>query len=244
MAEVFQLSLPGPAGSAAPPVHPTLVKTRTSLVLFDMGYPGQVDDIDRELHRNGFALGDLSHIVISHQDHDHIGSLADIKRRNPAVIVLASAAEEPFISGKEESLRIRQARDFNRTLRGDEREWGESFLRYLSTIEPCEVDRVVARFPESIDGEITVIPTPGHTPGHISAHLERLKTLIVGDALAIENGSLVIANPQFTLDPPTCRRTILYIAELNLEWLYCYHGGVVRTEDGKALGALIDSFGD
>jgi glyoxylase-like metal-dependent hydrolase (beta-lactamase superfamily II) len=47
---------------------------------------------------------------------------------------------------------------------------------------------------------VRVIATPGHTPGHISLYLPELDTIISGDAMALENGKPVIANPQFTLN--------------------------------------------
>jgi len=242
MTEIFELCLPGPS-AAAGPVHPTLVKGRNALVLFDAGYPGQADAIEGELREAGFALGDLTHIVVSHQDHDHVGSLAELKRRNPSAIVVASALEAPYIAGEAESLRIGQAREYNRSLQGAERDWGEAFLRYLSTIEPCAVDRPVGDFPEAIDEGIEILWTPGHTPGHVSLLVKDLKTLLAGDALARGNGSLAIANPQFTLDLATCGRTIRSVAGLGLDRILCYHGGAADVADGKALGELVASLG-
>lgn len=37
-------------------------------------------------------------------------------------------------------------------------------------------------------------------PGHISLFLTKTNSIVTGDAAVIENGELVIANPQFTLD--------------------------------------------
>ena len=44
-------------------------------------------------------------------------------------------------------------------------------------------------------GGITVIFTPGHTPGHICLYLNQSKILIAGDALVAVHGELRGPNP-------------------------------------------------
>jgi glyoxylase-like metal-dependent hydrolase (beta-lactamase superfamily II) len=73
---------------------------------------------------------------------------------------------------------------------------------------------------------VRVIYTPGHTPGHISLLMENEKVFFAGDALAVENGKLVVANPQFTLDMEETRRSLEKIRNLEIETLICYHGNV------------------
>lgn len=56
-------------------VYPTLLWDERHLVLVDTGIPGQLDKIRVLLEREGFGLDELTHVIITHQDSDHIGSL-------------------------------------------------------------------------------------------------------------------------------------------------------------------------
>lgn len=219
------LSITKDLGSRKSVIHPAAIREKNGIILFDAGYPGQADDIEQALAEMGCTVADITAIVLSHHDHDHIGSLAELKRRNPKIRVLSSAGEADYISGKKTSLRLLQALEYNKTLTGDEKEFGERFARYLETVEHCPVDDVVQDLDYLCDG-VRVIGTPGHTPGHISLLLEKEKLLLAGDALAIENGKLAKANPKFTLDTEEALKSVEKIKNLNLERISCYHGNM------------------
>ena len=233
MVEITTLRIPILVNGNTDHIFPVLIKTSRSLILFDAGYPNQIDAFRLEMERIGYKLSDLTHVVISHQDHDHIGSLAALKRGHTQIIVLASSLEEPFISGKQESLRVKQAREYNKSLEGEDKKWGEGFLNYLMTIEPCGIDEAIVDFPYFMDEGIEIIPTPGHTPGHISIYIKDQRTLLAGDAIAYEKGELTIANPQFTLDMPACKKSIRELAHLDIDTLICYHGGSIDVKGDK-----------
>lgn len=237
------LSLQTRVGNAEIIVHPSLIEAGSSLILFDAGFPHQVGQITESLRNCGHSLEDLTMILISHQDHDHIGSLAALKRERPNVTVACSDVEAPFIDGREESLRIRQARDYNKNLTGDSLKWGESFLGYLQTIEPCPIDLEFRFERAAIADGVWILPTPGHTPGHLSIFLEDSQTFIAGDSLALENGRLEIANPQFTLDMHTCVETIRALARLNASEIICYHGGSIDNHENRAIRELLERIG-
>lgn len=80
-----------------------------------------------------------------------------------------------------------------------------------------------------------IVETPGHMPGHISIYLKELKVLISGDALAIENGNLEIAAPQFTLDMAEAKKSILKLLNYNIQKIICYHGGEYQGDIPAAL---------
>ena len=84
------------------------------------------------------------------------------------------------------------------------------------------------------DGEIldwcggcTIIETPGHTPGHISVFVNQKKVMITGDAAVLENGKLVIANPQYALDLKEAEASLRKIAAYDAKEMICYHGGIL-----------------
>jgi glyoxylase-like metal-dependent hydrolase (beta-lactamase superfamily II) len=77
---------------------------------------------------------------------------------------------------------------------------------------------------------VRVILTPGHTPGHICLYLERSRTLVAGDALTASEGRLQGPNASATQDMPTACQSVRKLADLDLQAIVCYHGGVVRDD--------------
>ncbi len=78
-----------------------------------------------------------------------------------------------------------------------------------------------------------MIFTPRHTPGHISLYLEGSRVLVAGDALTADRGHLNGPNPLATLDMRTAMQSVRRLAELDVDTVVCYHGGVV-SEDTNA----------
>lgn len=232
------LSITKDLGSRESVIHPVAIRDERSIILFDAGYPDQADDIEQALEEMGGTVADITAIILSHHDHDHIGSLAELKRRNPKIRVLSSAKEADYISGKKTSLRLLQAREYNKTLTGDEKEFGERFARCLETVEHCPVDDVVYDLDYVCHG-VKVIGTPGHTPGHISLLLEEEKLLLAGDALAIEDGKLAKANPKFTLDKEEALKSVEKMKNLHLERISCYHGNMYSGPVEKELARIL-----
>jgi len=204
-------------------VHPVLIQEGKELILCDAGYPNQIEQIESELNKFGFGINDLTKVLISHHDHDHIGSLASLKARNPSLQVMASEIEKPFI---------------NQTLSEEARAFGELFANYLATINTVKVD-ITVKGDDYIANGVKIISTPGHTPGHLSVLLEEESVLFVGDALAYENDQFTIANPEFTLDIDACIKSIRKIKNMQSEKIICYHGGLVASKISDALSELL-----
>jgi glyoxylase-like metal-dependent hydrolase (beta-lactamase superfamily II) len=90
-----------------------------------------------------------------------------------------------------------------------------------------DVEHVVSggeRLPDC--GGINVLHTPGHTAGHISLHLPRIKTLIAGDAIVSAGEHLVVSPVYLSSDPETATQSVRRLIEMNLdlEWLLVGHG--------------------
>ncbi len=219
-------------------VHPVLLIDKGERILFDAGYPGQAEDIALELAKHGLAVKDLTMIVVSHHDHDHVGSLLTLKMMHPAVSIVAGRSEADYVAGKRVSLRLQQAEEHNRTLTGAERDFGERFAAYLKTIDICPVDRLVDDG-EHLSESVRVVATPGHTPGHISLYLEEQGIFIAGDATAVENGQLILPNPQFTLDINCALASIRKIQSLRVDQIINYHGGVYAGDVAGALEGVL-----
>ena len=66
-------------------------------------------------------------------------------------------------------------------------------------------------------GGINVIHTPGHTAGHISLHLPRIKTMIAGDAIVSAGEHLMVSPTYLSADPEAAHETVRRLIDMNLD---------------------------
>lgn len=216
-------------GEARETVHPVLLRDGADTILVDCGFVGSLPLIEAELEKHHVQAADVTGIVLTHQDHDHMGAAAAFKEKYPAVKIYASEQEEPYISGKRKSLRLAQAEELQKHLPPDQQEFGRAFCAMLKAVEPAEIDTLLHDGEElGWCGGCRVVATPGHTPGHIALYLEQHKIAIAGDAIALENGRLVLANPQFALDIEGANVSMAQLLNLGADTILCYHGGELR----------------
>src|SRR5215213_110897 len=185
--------------------------------LIDAGLPGQEEAIGAALgDAGGIGVRDLRRIIFTHQDLDHIGSGATLVRHSGAR-VLAHPADTPYIEGELRPLKVTP----------EMLEQRPQMREVLERLEPVGVDEYLEDGSRlELAGGLRVI----FTPGHLSLYLERSKVLKVGDALTAEGGSLNGPNPSATLDVPETARSVRRLAELDVQTIICYHGGVVDED--------------
>lgn len=214
-------------GNTENTVYPTLLWDKQNIILVDCGFIGSLPYLEKELKRHGLSVEQLTGLVLTHHDHDHMGAAAAIKRINPCLKIYASDEEAPFITAQEKPLRLQQAEELQKTLPPEQQDFGKAFCEMLRRVEPVQVD-VFLHDEERIDwcGGCRIIATPGHTPGHISLLMENDSIIITGDAIALEDGKPVIANPQFTLDIVQAEKSMERLLSLEAKAYYCYHGGI------------------
>lgn len=219
-------------------IHPAWIKGEKYNILVDACYPGLLHRIEKAAADHGLSLADLTHVVITHHDFDHIGSLAALKRCYPQVQVVSSVKDAPYIGGYEKSLRLQQAEDLFDSLPEEEHSQALRFQHLLQSVEPVTVDRTLVDGEAIVEGVIA-IETPGHMPGHISIYIPSHKLVITGDALVYHYGQLEIANAGYTLDMKAALQSVAKIAKLDPETLLCYHGGYYPGNCREALRALL-----
>ena len=105
----------------------------------------------------------------------------------------------------------------------------------IQTQTGYEVEHVVKGGERLADcGGIHVLHTPGHTQGHISLHLPRIKTMIAGDAMLSAGEHLVVSPAYLSSDPDAASESVkrLIAMNLDLERLLVGHGDDIY-EDAK-----------
>jgi glyoxylase-like metal-dependent hydrolase (beta-lactamase superfamily II) len=73
-------------------------------------------------------------------------------------------------------------------------------------------------------GELRVLTTPGHTPGHISLLHEEASVLLIGDLVGSADSAPTFGPPSFTADPAANAASLRRVLELNPDRLFFSHG--------------------
>ena len=209
----------------------TLVWDDQDVVLIDTGLPGQSELIEKAIMEVGFSLQDITKVIITHQDMDHIGNAKLLQGMGRAKI-LAHEIEVPYLQGDKLPVRLARKEAVLDEMTIEENEAFEASKKrtsefYFQVDEVLQDDQVL-----DICGGIKVFHTPGHMPGHISLLLCESNLLIAGDACTYLDQNFVGANPEFTLpeDMPTADKSFERLLALNVDKIICYHGGVYSVD--------------
>jgi N-acyl homoserine lactone hydrolase len=178
-------------GPLAMPVPMFLVEHDRGLLLYDSGMaPGAAEDpegtygpllefmgleltpeqrVDRQLQSLGLSCADITHVVLSHPHWDHAGGL----HLFPQAKLYAGAADLPFALWPHTPA-------FEAHFRREDIELTRGFDWH-----PLDGDHDVFG-----DGSVTILSTPGHTPGHQSLLLttDNGPLLLTGDAVHLQVG--------------------------------------------------------
>ncbi len=221
-------------------IYPVILKDDREVILVDCGYPNFLPRIKEAAMGKNIDLNNITKVIVTHHDYDHMGSLADFKNTYPNIQIMASEKEAAYIMGKKKSLRLQQAEDIYDSLPDSLKEGAKQIQKLFSSVNPADVDVILENheiFPWC--GGVEIVPTPGHMPGHISLYVKEFKTLIAGDALVIENGNLGIANPEYTLDMEAAKQSIRGLLDYDIEKIICYHGGIYDKKIKESLSAIL-----
>lgn len=210
-------------------LHPVLIWDDQEAVLIDAGIPNRLSVFKEAMTQAGIPFDKLKKIIITHHDLDHIGGLTDLLNAFPHKIdVLAAEAEKPYIEGEKPHLKITPAfiDQFRAALPAElPSERREAILHLLAHPPTATVDQIVTDGEElPLYGGMEVIPTPGHTPGHISLYLKQHKILIAGDAFMIDNGRFV--EPDNCVDAELAKSSLKRLLPYDIQTVICYHGGI------------------
>jgi glyoxylase-like metal-dependent hydrolase (beta-lactamase superfamily II) len=197
-------------------VNAFLVAEEDGLTLVDTMIPRSADGILAAAKDLGAPI---VRIALTHAHEDHIGSLDALAAALPQAEVSISARDARLLRGdtaldpSEPQAKLRGSYKATAAQPGRELQPG---------------DRV---------GSLEVVPSPGHTPGHIALLDTRDRTLIAGDAYSTLGGVATSAriNPRFPLvgfatwHKPTALDSARALRMLEPARLAVGHGGVVEN---------------
>jgi len=215
-----------------------LINNDGELILVDAGLPGLTGCLKGEIADCGFDISKVDKIIITHQDLDHIGSANDIKALNPNVEIISHEAEREYIDWTTVPIKLTQRKaDYNKMSDDEKSDFDDFYCRWQSA--KVNVDTVVSgNITVGAGDNLLLVHIPGHTPGHICVYVKSEKTLITGDALRAENGTLIGPSPIYTYDMDEAYESLKKLHGLDIERIVCYHGGVVEENAAKQLKEL------
>lgn len=113
-----------------------------------------------------------------------------------------------------------------------------------------DIDAITASVAGTVVGDgdsvfdLTVIETPGHTPGHISVLDPAAGILVAGDALNGADGGVAGANSDFSDDMDAANASVVKLAGFDYEVALFGHGEPVLEAASERVGDLADSLSD
>ncbi len=219
-------------------IHPTLIWDDETVILVDAGIPSQLPEIQKAMDQVGAPFSKLKKVILAHQDLDHIGGLPEILRSSDhKVEVLAHREERPYIQGDKPLIKLNPQQMAKRleALPEEQRKQMERVFEASLNLKVAVDTTFDGGEVLPYCGGITVIPSPGHTPGHICLYLNQSKTLITGDALNVIDGQLVGPKPEFSADIDTAKKSLKKLTQYDIKTVICYHGGVYKDNVNQRL---------
>lgn len=199
-------------------VNMHLVVTDDGVVLVDTGLPRRSAKIDRALHDLRKAIGDVRTVLLTHNHPDHIGNVADVRRRSGARVI-AHAADAPVITGSF----VPQVRNPVMKLAG----------QIMGMPGPTKLDQLITADETSPAAGFTALHTPGHTRGHVSYLLDRDGgVLFAGDAAGGRGGKVMSSPRMMAADYAEQERSVAKLASFDFDHAVFGHG---RAITGKAV---------
>jgi glyoxylase-like metal-dependent hydrolase (beta-lactamase superfamily II) len=218
-------------------VHAFLLDDGNGLTLIDTLFDTDAGRILDRLSALGKSAGDLKHIILTHAHRSHLGGLAVLKDLSGAT-VYSHAWEADIIAGERTAqpvspIPMRPLRDY----------WRVYYLQLGAALgrgkhPPCPVDATL----EDGDtvGPISVLHTPGHTPGHLAFWWPERRVLFAGDAIAtypvFEAGW-----PAFNLNPTQHVLSLRRMSELDAQVLAVGHGEPITAGAAQRVRSLVES---
>lgn len=210
--EIISLSIPTPFYVGDVNVY--LIK-QDPITLIDVGpkTPEASEALRRKLAEHGVKFADVRRIVLTHAHEDHCGLAKQVRDEAKKAEILVHEWETGHLFGRLEN-------DDNRRLLAQAGvpanvlEEMRGLYHEVSLLTDALEDGDFSPLRDEMDlefekGTLSVLHTPGHTPGSCSFHRAANRTLICGDCVL----KRITPNPMLSADPVDPTRRFRSLAE-------------------------------
>jgi N-acyl homoserine lactone hydrolase len=161
-------------------------------------------EIGPQLRALGFSPDDVRWVVLTHFHTDHAGGLAHFAKSE----IVSSRADYHYSRGL-----VGKARGFL------PQHWPQGFAPTLADFVDGPFGPFAAWTALTAAGDVRLVPTPGHTPGHLSVTIDDGETVLflAGDTSYTEQLMLAGTPDGVSPDPARARDTLARIQQLTAE---------------------------
>jgi len=204
-----------------------LIEDGNELTLLDAGVTGFRPLLEKHLRSRGRSVADIAAVILTHGHPDHIG-MAEGLRVDAAAPVYVHEADAHMARTGEIHEREGQLRPYMRY---------PAMWKLLAVFARTGAFRTpkiqaVTTFTDGdldVPGRPRVVPTPGHSPGHVGFHLPDRGVLLTGDAQCNYNPLRGTRGPQlmpraFALDARQALGSLDAIAAIRAGTILFGHG--------------------
>lgn len=197
------------------------------LLLVDAGMPRREKLVWEQMAALGRQPTDLTRILVTHADMDHVGSLAAIQRATGAKVYAGQATAVLLPNGRSP----KHMPWFAQLIIDTFMRYGKVSANHIEVVEPGQTLPFL--------GGIQVLATPGHTLDHLSYFALANGVLFAGDALNTRQG-LATTPPAISADMDAAKRSAIQLLELAPATFACGHGTPLSGHSTETLMQLFN----
>jgi glyoxylase-like metal-dependent hydrolase (beta-lactamase superfamily II) len=175
-----------------------LFRTGDKYALVDTGYEADWELLQKRLSEAKVAIGDISHLILTHHHDDHVGCIHDLLAANPAITVVMGPETSKLIRvGKNDQthggglvnrriaflIRFKRFVVSGKTGKAVKKEDNLLFKPYIAREGDIILSGETRLRDLGIDADGAIVPTPGHTVDSVSLLFDDGNCL-VGDSAA------------------------------------------------------------